>query len=153
MFQRPGRPSDLFVSPFVNDQAARAANGGALPPDLSLIIKARHGHENYVYSILTGFGQTPPATEKIASGMNYNPYFPGHQIAMPQPLQDNSVTFADGTQATIDQEAKDVVQFLAWASEPTLEERHQTGLKVLLFLIVFAGVMYGVKKRVWSRLH
>src|ERR1700727_65423 len=83
MFQRPARPSDHFVGPFANDQAARAANGGALPPDLSLIIKARHGNEDYVYSILTGFGQTPPAGETIAKGMNYNPYFAGHQIAMP----------------------------------------------------------------------
>jgi ubiquinol-cytochrome c reductase cytochrome c1 subunit len=153
MFQRAGRPSDHFVSPFANDQAARAANGGALPPDLSLIIKARHGHEDYVYSILTGFGQTPPADEKIASGMNYNPYFAGHQIAMPPPLQENSVTYADGTPATVDQEAKDVAQFLAWASEPSLEARHQTGLKVVLFLIVFAAVMYGVKRKIWGKLH
>jgi ubiquinol-cytochrome c reductase cytochrome c1 subunit len=153
MFQRPGRPSDHFVSPFANDQAARAAEGGALPPDLSLIIKARKGHEDYVYSILTGFGQTPPANEKIANGMNYNPYFPGHQIAMPPPLAENSVSYADGTPATVEQEAKDVAQFLAWASEPNLEERHQTGLKVVLFLIAFAAVMYGVKRKVWSKLH
>lgn len=153
MFQRPARPSDHFVSPFANDQAARAALGGALPPDLSLIIKARAGHEDYVYSILTGFGQTPPAGETIMQGMNYNPYFPGHQIAMPPPLTDNAVTYADGTPATLDQEAKDVVQFLAWASEPSLEVRHQTGIKVLLFLFVFAGIMYGVKRKVWSRLH
>jgi ubiquinol-cytochrome c reductase cytochrome c1 subunit len=152
MFQRPTRPSDHFVSPFPNDQAARAGNGGALPPDLSLIIKARHGNEDYVYSILTGFGQTPPASEVVAKGMNYNPYFAGHQIAMPPPLHEGAVSFADGTPATVDQMAKDVVQFLAWASEPHLEDRHETGIKVVLFLIVFAGVMYGVKKRVWSKL-
>ncbi len=153
MFQRPGRPSDNFIMPFPNDQAARAANGGALPPDLSLIIKARKGHEDYVYSILTGFGQTPPADEKIASGMNYNPYFAGHQIAMPPPLTDGAVTYADGTQASVEQEARDVVQFLSWASEPSLEVRHQTGIKVLLFLAVFAGIMYGVKRKVWEKLY
>ncbi len=153
MFQRAARPSDHFVGPFANDQAARAANGGALPPDLSLIIHARHGGEDYVYSLLTGFGETPPAGEAIAKGMNYNPYFPGHQIAMPPPLTDGAVTFADGTPSTVDDEARAVVQFLAWASDPTLEARHQTGLKVVLFLIVFACVMYGVKKRIWSKLH
>jgi ubiquinol-cytochrome c reductase cytochrome c1 subunit len=153
MFDRPGRPSDFFVKPFPNDQAARAANGGALPPDLSLIVKARKGHEDYVYSILTGFGQTPPADEKIASGMNYDPYFPGHQIAMPRPLNDDSVTYADNTHATTDQEARDVVQFLAWAAEPKLEARNEMGFKVVLFLIVFAAVMYGVKRKVWSKLH
>lgn len=153
MFDRPGRPSDFFAKPFPNDQAARAANGGALPPDLSLIVKARKGHEDYVYSILTGFGQTPPADEKIAAGMNYDPYFPGHQIAMPRPLNDDSVTFADGTKATTDEEARDVVQFLAWAGEPKLEARKQMGFKAVLFLIVFAGVMYGVKRRVWKNLH
>jgi cytochrome c1 len=153
MFQRPGRPSDPFVKPFPNEQAARAANNGALPPDLSLIIKARHGHEDYVYSILTGFGQTPPADEKIASGMYYNPYFPGHQIAMPQPLQADAVTYADGTPATIEQEARDVVQFLAWAGEPTMEVRKQYGLRVILFLVVFAGVMYLLKRSIWKKLH
>ncbi|HEU0117258.1 MAG TPA: cytochrome c1, partial [Alphaproteobacteria bacterium] len=148
MFDRPGRPSDAFVKPFPNDQAARAANGGALPPDLSLIIKARAGNEDYVYSILTGFGKPVPAGETIAKGMNYNPYFPGHQIAMPQPLQDGSVTYSDGTQSSIDQEARDVVQFLAWASEPKLEVRKQTGFKAVLFLVIFAGVMYQVKRRI-----
>jgi len=153
MFQRPARPSDHFVSPFANDQAARAANGGALPPDLSLIIHARHGAEDYVYSLLTGFGETPPVGETVAKGMNYNPYFPGHQIAMPPPLIDGAVSFADASPSTVDDEARAVVQFLAWASEPTLEARHQTGVKVILFLIVFAAVMYGVKKRIWSKLH
>jgi len=152
MFDRPGRPSDFFVSPFPNDQAARAANAGALPPDLSLMAKARHGGESYIYSLLSGFGQTPPAGETIPSGMNYNPYFPGHQIAMPPPLRDDAVAYADGTKATVEQEAKDVAQFLAWAAEPKMEVRKQTGLKVVLFLIVFAGIMYGVKRKVWSKL-
>ena len=153
MFDRPGRPSDYMPRPFPNDQAARAANHGALPPDLSLIIKARKGHESYVYSLLTGFGRTPPDGEKIGEGMYYNPYFPGHQIAMPPPLSDDAVTYADGTKATVEQEARDVAQFLSWASEPTMEDRKQTGLKVIIFLAVFAGIMYGVKRKVWSKLH
>ena len=152
MFDRPGRPSDYFVPPFPNDQAARASNRGALPPDLSLIVKARHGNESYIYSILTGFGQTPPAGETMQPGMNYNPYFPGHQIAMPPPLTDGAVTYGDGTNASVAQEAKDVAQFLAWASEPSMEQRKQTGAKVILFLAAFAAVLYGVKKKVWSRI-
>jgi ubiquinol-cytochrome c reductase cytochrome c1 subunit len=153
MFQRPARPSDAFVSPYANDQAARASNNGALPPDLSLIVKAREGHEDYIYSILTGFGQTPPASETMGQNMNYNPYFAGHQIAMPPPLMDNAVTYADGTPTTVDQEAKDVTQFLAWASEPKMEVRKQTGVKVILFLVVFAFVMYRVKRRIWKKMH
>jgi ubiquinol-cytochrome c reductase cytochrome c1 subunit len=151
MGTRPGRPSDTFALPFPNDQAARQANNGALPPDLSLIIKARAGHENYVYSLLTGYGP-PPAGEKIPEGMYYNPYFPGHQISMLQPLTDGILTYTDGTPATVEQMAKDVVQFLAWAAEPNLEERHRTGVKVLLFLIVFAVLMYLVKRKIWEKL-
>ncbi|MGB9152574.1 MAG: cytochrome c1, partial [Alphaproteobacteria bacterium] len=153
MVQRPGRPSDSFVKPFPNDETAKLSNGGAVPPDLSLIIKARHGHEDYVYSLLTGFGQTPPADEKIATGLNYNPYFPGHQIAMPPPLIDGSVAYADGTKATVAQEASDVVQFLTWAGEPKMEARKQTGARVILFLVVFACVMYGLKRSIWKKLH
>ncbi|MGE3622286.1 MAG: cytochrome c1 [Bdellovibrionales bacterium] len=152
MFQRPGRPSDRFVSPFPNDQAARAANGGALPPDLSLIVKARKKHEDYIYSLLMGYAVTPPAGETIAKGMHYNPYFAGHQIAMPPPLNEGAVSFADGTPATVEQMARDVTQYLAWASEPHLEERHETGFKVILFLVIFAGIAYAVKKKVWSKL-
>jgi ubiquinol-cytochrome c reductase cytochrome c1 subunit len=153
MFQRPARPSDSFVKPFPNDAAARAANGGALPPDLSLIIKAREGHEDYVFSLLTGFGLRPEAGETIAAGMNYNPYFAGHQIGMPAPLSEGSVTYADGTKASVEQEASDVTQFLAWAAEPQMEARKQTGLKVMLFLIAFAAVMYAVKRSIWRNMH
>ncbi len=153
MFQRPGRPSDAFVSPFANDKAARASNNGALPPDLSLIVKARHGGESYVYSLLTGFGQTPAADEKIAAGMNYNPYFPGHQIAMPAPLVDGAVTYADGTNATVEQEARDVAQFLTWAAEPKMEARKQMGVRVILFLVILAVVMYFLKRSIWKKLH
>ena len=153
MFQRPAIPADHFVSPFANDKAARVANNGALPPDLSLIVKAREGGEDYVYSLLTGFNQPVPAGETVASGMYFNPYFAGHQIAMPPPLRDDAVTYADGTKASIEQEARDVATFLTWTAEPTMEVRKRTGLKTLLFLIVFAGVMYSVKKRVWRKVH
>jgi ubiquinol-cytochrome c reductase cytochrome c1 subunit len=152
MFQRPGRPADAFVAPFPNEKAARFANNGALPPDLSVIIKARAGGPDYVHAILTGF-RDPPAGFVVANGMNYNTYFAGHNIAMPPPLTDNRVTFADGTPATIDQEATDVATFLTWASEPTMEERKRTGAKVIVFLLVMTGVLYGAKRRVWSSLH
>lgn len=153
MFDRAGRPSDHFVPPFANDNAARFANNGALPPDLSLIIKARHGGEDYVYSLLTGFGKTPPADFKLMPGMNYNPYFPGGQIAMPPPLSDNAVTYSDGTNATTAQEAKDVVQFLAWAAEPHMEQRKRVGIRVILFLLVLAGVFYAAKRQLWRDVH
>lgn len=152
MFERPGRPYDTFKAPFANDQAARTANNGALPPDLSLIVKAREGGPNYVYGILTGFTQTP-AGFKLMNGMNYNKYFPGHQIAMPQPLTDDRVTYADGTKATIDQEAHDVVTFLAWTAEPHLEVRHRIGMKVIIFLLVLSGLLYAVKRKVWRDVH
>ncbi|HVY13185.1 MAG TPA: cytochrome c1 [Alphaproteobacteria bacterium] len=151
--ERPARPSDHFVPPFANDQAARFANNGALPPDLSLIIKARHGGEDYVYSLLTGFGHQPPADLKIMPGMNYNPYFPGGQIAMPPPLSDNAVAYGDGTAATTDQMAKDVVQFLAWAAEPHMEQRKRVGIRVMLFLLAMAGIFFAAKKRIWRDVH
>jgi ubiquinol-cytochrome c reductase cytochrome c1 subunit len=152
MYERPGRPSDPFKAPFPNDQAARAANNGALPPDLSLIVKARKGGPNYTHAILTGFGE-PPADMKMADGMNYNKYFPGHQIAMPPPLSEGAVTYADGTKATVDQMSLDVSNFLAWASEPNLEERHFTGVKTVLFLIVLTALLYGVKRKIWAAVH
>ena len=126
---------------------------GALPPDLSLIVKAREGHEDYVYSILTGFGQPPPPNEKMAPGMNYNPIFPGRQIAMPPPLSNGSVTYADGTPNTIDQEARDVVTFLSWAAEPKMEERKRTGFNVMIFLIGFTTLLYFSYRRVWHGHH
>jgi ubiquinol-cytochrome c reductase cytochrome c1 subunit len=149
MFQRPAQPADAFVAPYPNDQAARAAHNGALPPDLSLIIKARAGGADYVYGILTGF-QNAPASFKLNDGMSYDEYFPGHQIAMPQPLSDDSVTYADGTKATLPQEAHDVTTFLAWAAEPKMEERKETGAKVLLFLLVMTGVLYAAKRKIWA---
>jgi ubiquinol-cytochrome c reductase cytochrome c1 subunit len=152
MFERAGRPYDKWKAPFANANAARAANNGALPPDLSLITKAREDGPNYVYGILTGFADAP-AGMKMMDGMNYNKYFPGHQIGMPQPLTADRVTYADGTKATIEQESHDVVTFLAWAAEPNLEMRHRIGLKVMIFLLLLSGILYAVKRKVWRDVH
>jgi ubiquinol-cytochrome c reductase cytochrome c1 subunit len=152
MYQRPGRPSDPIPGPFPNDQAAKVANNGALPPDQSLIIKAREDGPDYVYALLNGYA-TPPADFHLASGMYYNEYFPGHSIAMPPPLSPKAVTFADGTPATVPQMAHDIVTFLTWASEPNLPERHRIGFKVFFFLIVSVGVFYAGKRKIWSRIH
>jgi len=146
-------PSDRFVSPFANEQAAKSANGGALPPDLSLIVKAKEGHADYVYSILTGFGKTPPADMKLASGMNYNPMFPGGQIAMAPPLNEGAIEFTDGTKATVEQMAKDVTAFLQWAAEPELERRKQMGVKVMIFLLIMTVLFWFAKRRIWADLH
>jgi cytochrome c1 len=152
MFQRPGRPSDHFRSPFANDQLARIANNGALPPDLSVMAKAREGGPDYIYALLTGFAD-PPTGFQVAQGMHYNKAFPGHQIAMPPPLSDGVVSYTDGTPKTLDNYARDVSAYLMWAAEPKLEERHQVGARVLLFLAVFAAIMYLAKRTVWARLH
>jgi ubiquinol-cytochrome c reductase cytochrome c1 subunit len=152
MFDRPGLPSDHFVSPFPNDEAAKYANNGALPPDLSLIIKARHHGPDHVYGILTGFTD-PPAGVVVPEGKHYNKQMPGNIIAMAPPLTDGQVAYEDNAPQTVDQYAKDVVEFLSWASDPTMEERKRTGIKVLIFLAVFAGVMYGVKRKIWANVH
>lgn len=151
MFDRPGRASDKFVSPFANANAARASNGGALPPDLSLLAKARPDGANYIYSILTGY-ENAPADFHLSTGMNYNPYFPGSQIAMAKPLSDDQVTYQDGTVASTDQMARDLVNFLQWAAEPEMEQRKQIGIKVMLYLGIFTVLFYLAKKRIWSRL-
>jgi ubiquinol-cytochrome c reductase cytochrome c1 subunit len=148
----PATPASQFKSPFANDIAARAANNGALPPDLSLIVNAREGGPNYIYGILTGFAQ-PPAGFKMQDGMNYNKMFPGHQIAMPQPLQDGTVEYTDGTPNNLNQEAHDVVTFLAWAANPETVERKQIGVRVILFLVFMTGITYAVKRKVWSDVH
>jgi ubiquinol-cytochrome c reductase cytochrome c1 subunit len=150
--ERPATPADHFRKPFANDKAARAALGGALPPDLSVIVKAREGGADYVYGILTGFTEPPPGMT-LAEGMHYNKVFPGHQIAMPPPLQDGQVTYADGTRATIAQEAHDVVTFLAYVANPEMEARKRTGVKIILFLLVLTGLVIAVKRKVWSRVH
>ncbi len=153
MFQRPARPSDRFVSPFANANAARAANNGALPPDLSLMTKARKGGADYLHALLTGYKEEPPAGFKLGEGMNYNAYFPGNQIAMAPPVSDDAVEYADGTKASADQIASDVTTFLSWAAEPELEERKRMGIKVLLFLFVFTAMLYALKRQVWRDQH
>jgi ubiquinol-cytochrome c reductase cytochrome c1 subunit len=150
---RPGIPADYFPPPFANEEAARAANGGALPPDLSLIVKARDGGGRYVYSIVTGDGSSVPGGFHVLAGKYYDPYFAGRNISMPPPLRDNSVTYSDGTKATVDQEAHDVVTFLSWASEPKLEQRHRIGLGVMIFLIVFAGLLFLSYRKIWHDAH
>jgi len=152
MFERPGRPSDPFVRPFPNEKAARAANNGALPPDQSLIVKARENGPQYVFGILTGY-RDPPPDIKMGQGMRYNLAFPGHQIAMPPPLSDDAVQYGDGTKATSDQEARDVVAFLTWASEPNLEVRKRMGVKVIVFLLVTTVLLYAVKRKIWAGVH
>jgi ubiquinol-cytochrome c reductase cytochrome c1 subunit len=150
MFERPARASDRIPSPFPNDNAARAANGGALPPDLSLISKARQDGDNYIYSLLTGYADPPPG-EEVAPGQYYNTYFPGHKIGMPPPItSDDQVTYDDGTSATVDQMTKDVTQFLSWLAEPKMEERKQTGIKVMLFLAILSVLLYFYMRKVWA---
>jgi ubiquinol-cytochrome c reductase cytochrome c1 subunit len=152
MFERPARPSDHFIKPFPNEKAARANNNGAYPPDLTLMAKAREGGANYIYSLINGYGDAP-ADVKLMQGMNYNKFFPGQQIAMPPPLQPNQLQYADGTQATLAQEAHDVATFLAWAAEPEMEARKQTGVKTILFLLVLTVLLYAVKRKVWAAVH
>jgi ubiquinol-cytochrome c reductase cytochrome c1 subunit len=152
MFERPGRLSDRFRSPFPNENAARAANNGAYPPDLSVMTKARAGGADYLYALLTGYVD-PPAGTTMMEGMSYNKYFPGHQIAMANPLNEGQVTFHDGTQATVEQMAHDVSTFLAWAAEPEMEERKRMGVRLILFLTIMGGLAYAVKRKIWADLH
>jgi ubiquinol-cytochrome c reductase cytochrome c1 subunit len=153
MFERPGRPSDKIPGPYVNDNAARAANNGALPPDMSLLVKAREDGANYVYSIVTGYNEPVPEGVEVPEGAHYNPYMPGHIIKMAQPLKDDQVTYQDETKASIEQQAKDVVNFLQWAAEPEMEQRKEMGIHVMLFLGAMTAFFYVVKKRIWSNLH
>jgi ubiquinol-cytochrome c reductase cytochrome c1 subunit len=153
---RPGTPTDYFPSPFTNDVAARAANNNAIPPDLSLITKARHDGSAYVYSLLTGY-QQPPAEllERFpdsapGTGLYYNPYFANLNLAMAPPLSDDMVTYADGTEATVDQMAQDVAAFLTWTAEPTLVKRKQTGWPALLFVLFATILAYLAKRQVWA---
>lgn len=148
----PATPASQFKSPFANEKAARSANNGALPPDLSLIVNAREGGPDYIYGIITGFAQAP-ADFKMQDGMYYNKEYPGHQIAMPQPLQDGTVEYADGTGNSLNQEAHDVVTFLSWAANPETVERKQMGVRVILFLVFMTGLTYAVKRKVWSDVH
>jgi ubiquinol-cytochrome c reductase cytochrome b/c1 subunit len=168
--ERPARPADHFPPPFENDAQARQVTGGALPPDMSVLAKAR-GYErgfpgfvvdfftqyqeagpDYIVSIITGY-QNPPAGVTMASGMQYNKMFPGHAIGMRKPLTDKQVDYTDGTPQTVEQYAKDVSAFLMWAAEPHLEARKRIGFQVMIFLVVFAGLLYFTKKKVWAAVH
>ena len=201
MYMRPATPADHFVPPFPNDNAAKAANGGALPPDLSLIIKARKNGPDYVRAILNGYADlssdsekeaayeivyharmeeyesrlvdyeaaiaagrqadkpTPPAKVSsadqlgLADGMNFNVFFKGFGIAMPEPLSADAVTYADGTKATVAQMSHDVVTFLAWTASPELEARKRLGVKVMIFLLVLTALMYALKRKIWEDVH
>ncbi len=151
MFDRSGLPSDKFVGPYANEQAARSSNGGALPPDLSLIIKARHDGANYVYSLLTGFVDAPD-NFPLASGKSYNPYFEGRQISMPAPITDDvQVDYRDGTYATKEQMVIDVTNFLQWAAEPEAEARKKMGVRTMIFLGILLIILIAAKRAVWKK--
>ncbi len=149
---RPALPSDHMPAPFPNEKAAAASNGGAIPPDLSLIVKAREELENHVPNILGGY-MDPPAGCEIPEGKYYNAHFPGYAIGMAPPLFDGAVEYADGTPASVEQMTKDVTQFLAFVAEPKLEERKRMGVKVVLFLVILTVLLYLVKKQVWRKIH
>lgn len=176
IIKRPARPSDPILGPYDNDQAARAAQNGALPPDLSLMTKARsveytgsvfahpfhmlrdivngyqEGGADYVFAVLNGYG-TAPSGMKLAEGMNYNAAFPGNQIAMAAPLSNGRVKYQDGTPGTVEQYARDVTAFLAWTGDPKLEERKGMGLIVMLYLLITSVLLYFAKKKLWAKLH
>lgn len=151
MFKRPGLPSDHVPSPFQNEQEARAANNGAYPVDQSLIVKARPDGANYVYSLITGYVD-PPKDFQVGEGMHYNAYFAGHQIAMVPPLTEGILQYQDGTEASIEQMAVDVVNFLQWTAEPEMEKRKNLGISSLIFLAISTILFYLVKIRIWKRL-
>tara|TARA_B100001123_G_scaffold341888_1_gene387766 strand:+ start:1127 stop:2011 length:885 start_codon:yes stop_codon:yes gene_type:complete len=150
MFTRPGRLSDKFVSPFPNVKAAAAANGGAYPPDMSVLAKARKGGADYIYSLLMGYEEAPAGYE-LDDGVYYNKYMPGQKIMMAEPISDGVVEYIDGTETTKAQIARDVTTFLVWAADPHLEARHKMGFKVFFFLIVLLTLVYLSKQKVWSR--
>jgi ubiquinol-cytochrome c reductase cytochrome c1 subunit len=145
MFERPGKPFDKIPSPYANEQAARAANNGAYPPDLSVMVKARHDGHDYIMALLTGYME-PPAGKVMMEGLYYNPYFIGGGISMPPPLRDEGVEYEDGTVATISQQARDIVQFLNWAAEPELEERNKTA-SLAMVAVMFLMAASGYQKR------
>lgn len=151
-FERAGLPSDHLKAPYANEKAARAANGGALPPDQSVIVKAREGGSDYVRALLNGY-RDAPAGVKVGDGLYYNIWFPGKQLAMPAPLRDGQVDYADKTTASLEQMSTDVTAFLTWAAEPELERRKQMGLKWVSIFAVLTGLTYAVKKKVWKDVH
>jgi ubiquinol-cytochrome c reductase cytochrome c1 subunit len=149
---RSATPASSFRPPFPNDEAAREMLNGALPPDLSLIVSTFPNGPNYIYALLTGYAE-PPVGTKLADGMNYNPYFPGHQIAMPPPLNEGDIIYADGTASTVPQNAKDIVTFLAWAAHPEMVQRKHIGFGVVLYFLGMAGVTFVLKRRIWDNVH
>ncbi|XP_030640873.1 cytochrome c1, heme protein, mitochondrial-like [Chanos chanos] len=149
MFTRPGKLSDYFPKPYPNPEAARVANNGALPPDLSYIVNARHGGEDYVFSLLTGYCD-PPAGVSVREGLYYNPYFPGQAIGMAPPIYNEVLEYEDGTPATMSQVAKDVCTFLRWAAEPEHDQRKRMGLKLLMGSAVLIPLVYYMKRHRWS---
>ena len=150
MFTRPGKLSDKFVMPYENVKAAQAANGGAYPPDMSVLVKARGGGVDYIYSLLQGY-EDPPVGVTLDEGVHYNKYMYGNKIKMSNPLSDGLVEYSDGTNATVEQMSKDVTTFLMWTAEPHLETRHQMGFKAILYLIILTILVYFSMKRIWSR--
>ena len=150
MFMRPARLSDKFVKPYPNVEASTAANGGAYPPDMSVLAKARAGGADYIYSLLLGY-EEPPADFELDDGVYYNKYMPGNKIKMSAPIMDGIVEYSDGTNATTEQMSKDVTAFLVWASEPHLESQHRMGFKTIIYLIVLLTLVYMSKQKVWSR--
>jgi len=151
MFTRSARLSDKFVMPYANEEEAKSANGGAYPPDMSVLVKARKGGADYVYSLLLGY-EDPPADVKLDDGVYYNKYMYGNKIKMSAPLSDDLIEYSDGTKATTEQMSKDVVSFLMWAAEPHLEQRHKFGFRVLIYLIIISVLVYFSMKKIWSRI-
>ena len=150
MFDRPGKLSDKFVMPYENVKAAEAANGGAYPPDMSVLVKARGGGVDYIYSLLQGYEEAPSGMI-LDEGVHYNKYMYGNKIKMSAPLSDGIVEYSDGTNANVEQMSKDVTTFLMWAAEPSLEARHQMGFKAILYLIILTTLVYFSMKKIWSR--
>ena len=171
MFMRPATPADHWPAPFANDKIAAISNGGAIPPDLSLINKARASGgdsairasllqpggfplgADYIHGLLAGYKEEAPADFSLPAGKYYNEYYPGHAIAMAPPLYPDGVEYADGTQASVDQQAHDVAVFLNWVSEPELEQRKNLGIKVMLFLLVLTAMLYALKRKIWANVH
>jgi ubiquinol-cytochrome c reductase cytochrome b/c1 subunit len=170
MFERNGRPADYFPTPWPNENAARARYNG-VPPDFSVLAKARTYERgfpwflvdmftqfqeqgvDYIHALMLGYKEKPPAGFTLPAGSFYNEYFPGHALAMPPPLTDKRVEYSDGSPTTVDQYAKDVAAFMMWAAEPNLETRKRIGFQVMIFLLVFAGLLYFTKKKVWANAH
>ena len=151
MFTRVARLSDNFVGPYENIQAATAANGGAYPPDMSVLVKARKGGADYIYSLLLGYEEAPEGIS-LDDGVYYNKYMAGNKIKMSNPLSEGIVTYIDGTEATEDQMARDITSFLAWAAEPHLEARHKIGFRAIIYLIIMTVLVYFSMKKLWSRI-